>query len=587
MDNNASNADARGVRELAVREYRLLKAGVVAMLVLACAVPLALNLVDPDLWGHWQYGQDWIAEKSLPRTASHTYASPGHLWINHENAAELIFAVGFDQLGVYPMLALKCLLGLAILTAMVCVARKRGVHLFAAWGLMLLVANNLQAFFPMRPQLLSFALLAAALVSLDRAFPEWPKEKTFRVGWLWLLPVLFAVWVNSHGAFVAGLCIVGAVLLGRMIELLVRTRSIRWGQQLLLGSVGIACVAATVVNPYGLGMHRWLIESLGSPRPEITEWAPPTPDLPVFWPFVTLSVVAAVSLLATRCPRDWTQIAVLALVGIQAGMHLRHIAIFALLCGFWLPAHMQSALARLRPDRSSLKTAIPSWWLRTAMAAAIVAAICFQGFALAGRLTDFPVRRDKYPVDAVQFMVDHGLKGKLVVAFNWAQYAISALSPDVTVGFDGRFRTCYPQEIVDMHFDFLLGDNAGRRHRSDTSGPLDSAKVLRFKQPDLVLIDRGYKNAVDVMAEQGEEPNADWTLLYRDPIAELWGRSSQFDDPNESCYVPPEERRIDVALTENHPQWPALPIRRSDVSAELNHREPPATNIRSQSELSR
>ena len=33
------------------------------------------------------------------------------------------------------------------------------------------------------------------------------------------------------------------------------------------------------------------------------------------------------------------------------------------------------------------------------------------------------------------------------------------------------FRTCYPQEVVDMHFDFLVGENDGKRSRSASSGP--------------------------------------------------------------------------------------------------------------------
>ena len=84
---------------------------------LACAVPFSLNLVDPDLWGHVRYGQDWLAEGDLPRTASHTYTAVGHPWINHENVAELLLAIGFAHLPVHVMLVLKCLVGMAILAA--------------------------------------------------------------------------------------------------------------------------------------------------------------------------------------------------------------------------------------------------------------------------------------------------------------------------------------------------------------------------------------------------------------------------------------------------------------------------------------
>lgn len=121
-------------------EARLLKIGVLAILVLGSAIPLAINVVDPDLWGHVRYGQDWIAEGELPRTTTHSYTAEGYPWINHENLAELAFAWGFDHLGVYPMLVVKCLWGLAILASMAWLAAGRGVHPVVTWMLLVLVA---------------------------------------------------------------------------------------------------------------------------------------------------------------------------------------------------------------------------------------------------------------------------------------------------------------------------------------------------------------------------------------------------------------------------------------------------------------
>ena len=57
-----------------------------------------------------------------------------------------------------------------------------------------------------------------------------------------------------------------------------------------------------------------------------------------------------------------------------------------------------------------------------------------------------------------------------MLRFKWAQYAIAAFGvnsderPHLKVAFDGRFRTCYPQELVDMYFDFAIGDAPPRPH---------------------------------------------------------------------------------------------------------------------------
>src|SRR5690606_735629 len=117
------------------------------------------------------------------------------------------------------------------------------------------------------------------------------------------------------------------------------------------------------------------------------------------------------------------------------------------------------------------------------------------------------VYRHMYPVDAVQWMTFKGIHGKLVVSFNWAQYAIAALAPNTKVAFDGRFRTCYPQEIVDKSFDFLLGDNNGGRYRRADAGPIDPTAILELGQPDLVLVDRQYQHSVKVMEGEASKAN--------------------------------------------------------------------------------
>jgi len=576
----SESSEARSVvaDAAARREYRLLKWGTLVALALACAVPLALNLVDPDLWGHLLYGQELLAEQQLPRTATHTFTAVGHPWINHESLAELALALGYRHLGTYGLLVAKCLLGMSILGAMVWIAARRGVHPFLAWALMLLVAANLQAFFPLRPQLLSFALCAMVLVLLDRAFAGWQTQRKVHWGLLWLAPPLFAVWVNSHGGFVAGLCIVGAYLAGRMLELLVSGGRSAWPTMLKIAAVGLACLAATLINPYGLEMHRWLIASLGSPRPEITEWAAPKLSDPIFAPLVALLAVAAASWLGTQKRRDWVQIAIVALVAWQACLHLRHIAFLALLCGFWLPEHLQSALARLRPAKSGatgLPTIMLAPWLRRSAVLALSVGIGLQSLALAGRLTDLPVYRSAFPVDAVQFMVDHHLNGKLVACFNWSQYAVAALQPEVQVGFDGRFRTCYPQQVVDMHFDFLLGEFGGKRFRSLDSGPLDGTRVLDYCQPDLVLVERRYKTPVGIMRAASTGENRRWVLLFRDRIAELWGRRDRYDDPASPHYFPVASRLQDPRPRDGAVQWPAMPLR-EDGSQFAWQQAPPA-----------
>ena len=512
-----------------------------------CVYPFSVNLVDPDLWGHVQYARDWLADGQLPRHATHTFTAHGHPWINHENLSELALACGFDWLGVSGMLCVKFLLGVALMAFMWRAAQRSDVSTGTFFSVALLSAYALHVFWLFRPQLATWFGLGLMVVSLDRAFVTWKTDGRVRWTWLCCLPPLFLVWANAHGGFLGGLCLLIAYLVGRSVEaIIVRDESYR-KHVLLFGLVALATTATTLLNPYGIGLHGWLIKSLGQPRPEILEWHRPSLWAPVFAPFFMLLILTAISWTFSTRKRDWTHALLLSLAGGQALLHIRHIGLFAVLAGFWIPPHVQSLMRRCvgkRLEKLSGDLRRVPWIFGLPVFVVLLMVTCRQ-------LTTLPVPRDRYPVDAVQFMVDHNLHGRLVVSFNWAQYAIAALQPETTVGFDGRFRTCYPQHVIDNHFDFLLGNVPSIRNRAATSGPIDPTALLREGNPDLVLVDRKFPHSVGVMETQSHA----FTLLYQDEAAQLWGKKNVAAG-----------HMIAGAKTakQNDPEWPALPLKTED-----------------------
>jgi hypothetical protein len=83
---------------------------------------------------------------------------------------------------------------------------------------------------------------------------------------LWLVP-LFALWANMHGGFLAGFLILGATfLLETSVAVFGASREGRqaaWRRaghwSLLLGGAFLA----SLLNPYGLSLYRWLLQLLG------------------------------------------------------------------------------------------------------------------------------------------------------------------------------------------------------------------------------------------------------------------------------------------------------------------------------------
>jgi hypothetical protein len=276
-----------------------------------------------------------------------------------------------------------------------------------------------------------------------------------------------------------------------------------------------------------------------------------------------------VALVGSRRPRDITHFAILCLTLWQACEHRRHIAFFAILFGLWMPIHVGSVWLRLRgKTEEETDTAAMSPRTRRVLAAALSLVVIGMGAALFAHNRHIPVRRDSYPVSAFEYITDQNLSGNLIVRFKWAQYAIAAFSvpsderPHLKVAFDGRFRTCYPQELIDMYFDFAIGDAPPElRFRSPNSPPVDGSRILDYKNPDLVLIDRAQTYAVKIMEEHQDR----WTLLYQDSLAQLWGRAEKYDDPDSPDYVSLSRRVIGDEPQEGKVPWPALPQRRAGI----------------------
>lgn len=535
-----------------------LSRGFILLLTLVAANLLAWRTIEPDLWGHIQYGEDWLHAGTMPRTATHTYSTPDQPWVNHENLFELAVAFGQRTIGGLGLMIFKCVAGLWLLWSMVRTARGRGVDSLTAVVAMIPVAWGLAEFWLARPQLFSFLCFGVMMLSIERAFRRWFNDGTVAVRWLWMCVPLMTVWTNSHGGFAAGLCVLIAVLGLRSVELLLRRGATAWPTIGHFSAICVCAILAVLVNPYGYELPYWMIVSLSQPRPEVSEWANIFDGGVTAVPFTVLSLLTLSSLWFTRQRRDWVELIVLGLIAVQTLGHVRHLAFFAIAFGYWMPQHVISLWHRLVEWRPTLGQHEPlsrsaSRWLSIEIGLVAALLLGLLGYSFA----TFGVDRSKYPVAAIEYMAEENISGRLVVTFDWAQYALAALAPSTTVGFDGRYDTCYPQVVVDINFDLLFGSDLSRRHRGADSGPVDSNRVLEFGNPDLVLMDR----IADVPAVRFVDRHDDWTRLYSDGRSILWGRKSVFDNTTLTTYVPLHRRRLSDTMPVGIAQWPGFPGR--------------------------
>src|SRR5262245_12116943 len=161
--------------------------GIVVAVVLAAGVALSLNVADPDLWGHVQYGRDALRH-GLSSTTTYSYVAEGYRWINHEILSEYVLAIINDVFGGAGLLLEKCLLGVAIITTMLWRARRQGAGLIAACSLPLVVAMTLGNHWSLRPQIASYVCFTLLLALLSYCFEGWEGRCQLAPSWLprWL-----------------------------------------------------------------------------------------------------------------------------------------------------------------------------------------------------------------------------------------------------------------------------------------------------------------------------------------------------------------------------------------------------------------
>jgi hypothetical protein len=399
---------------------------------------------DPDLWGHLRFGLDVLGGAGLPSVDPYSFTQDVP-WINHEWLSEAIFAAVYKIGGVPALIVLKAAvlaLAMALLAATV-----RGLsEEYRGWLLAITFLNLSPIATAFRPHL--WTILGVALVCFVLAHG--------RYRWL---PVIFAVWANMHGGWIVGGSILVLWLVGRALD----QRNTRG---LVVPAVFVtASAAATLANPYGWRLWTFLAGTVGLSRADITEWQPYWIGFEVrhglLYP-LALGVFATTVITQWRCLR-WARLLPATWLAISGAMVARTAPLFAevaLFCAAtaWGQGTRDRSQGTRNTGQGTRSTAAPvrGRWMIDLAAALVVVVPTFWSNVRCLEITG-PWAPDLVTASAFD---DPSVSGRLVLPFNWGEYAIWHWGPRLRVSMDGRRETVYTQTTVDEQAAVASGNTS-------------------------------------------------------------------------------------------------------------------------------
>ena len=286
-----------------------------------CAAVLALTAVvgldalgDPDVWWHLRFGR-WILDHGrIPTTELFSYTAAGHPLVPQEWLAGVIFAV-LNGAGGLALVAV--VMGAITWSGFVATAlrgRMRGAGPVAIALGLVLGAKAAQPVLGTRPQMFTFALLCWTLWVVDSYLRRGGRR-------VWILPPVFLLWANLHAGFIAGIGVLGLIVIAEAVKRRFRAGELVQAERLrTLAVVAGVSAAVACINPSGPGLYWYALTSAPMERAKgIIEWQSPNFHDPGMWALLAL-LASFVALRALGARLDWRD-ATLAAVGAALALY--------------------------------------------------------------------------------------------------------------------------------------------------------------------------------------------------------------------------------------------------------------------------
>lgn len=490
-------------------------------------------LNDSDTGWHIRTGDYILSTGKVPMTDLYSHTMEGKPWFAWEWLAEVFMSLVHKVAGLNGVVFWANLTFAVTFTLLFAWMVKRGGNLLAALVLSRLAGFAAALHWLARPHLFTMILVLVWYIVLEEVQAQGRTSSIARKA-RWLLPLMIAVWSNLHGAFVIGEILLWIYCLGNFLTYLVsndgQQRAEAGGLARFFGWVSVACLLATLLNPYGVRLHLHIIQSFLTSSGwlhAITEHGSPNFHMGVVRCFEALLLAGLVVFSVS-----WKRLSFieLGLLGFWTHMGLysvRHIPLYVIVVVPILVRHCTIVLEAGETDRK-----VQSWVQKVAaainrysqnlvqiekrfdtasyakFAVLVMIGLCLNGGRVGShRLLDFNFDESRFPIKASEFVERQDLKGNLFTSDLWAGYLIYRDPRRYKVFFDGR---------SDMYGESFV------KEYSDLSALNFNWKDVLAKYRIAWMMVPANSSLATVLGESPE-----WESAYSDSIARVFTRRGE------------------------------------------------------------
>lgn len=367
--------------------------------------------LDPDFGWHFGMGK-YILEHGIPKTDPFSYTMPSYPFVDHEWLTNIVIFKLYPVINMWGLSAVAAILTLAALL----ISLPKGLNRWSIIPLLLSVAV-IMPFVGVRPQVETWFFLAILLkISLDREI--WQK-------WRFVLPILFAIWVNFHGGFAVGIVALFIIIALRFWE----DKVLETSNVLIL----IMSLLATLLNPYGIRIwwEIWMQVSDGSLRWSIEEW------IPIFFriDLAYLLYLSFSTLIVWRYRKKLplATLIIFLIFGLAGISSQRHIPLWLIVALPAVALSLQYFYQEIKVNSISIKRFNLTYKIFLVVTIVILGIWSYLTLQSSKGWEESKT----YPQDAINFLKNHQIQGHIFAPYNWGGYLIWKL-PTEKVFIDGR-----------------------------------------------------------------------------------------------------------------------------------------------------